>query len=177
MHAPKVKSILLTAAIGLLAASSLAGDAKGKPSLSESVRRQLKLKRQLGAITKGYGKLADMIAHNRRSWNQLTPDQQSRFRKHALAFLQADEAEQQQLLRHYEKLIRMTAQKRREYRNRARWLKKVVAELSQQQRQSLREMTPRERAEALLQWRDEFVQQGRIQLDGAQRQDRPQGQD
>jgi hypothetical protein len=155
--------LILGVAASIVATAALAEQKADQAKLSASVQRQLELKRQLRAQTNGQS-LAQLIDHNRRSWDTLTPDQQSRFRKHALAFLHLSEEEQRKLLRRYERLIRMTAEKRRAYRQRAQWLKAVVKTLSADERQELREMPPKARAARLIELRDQLVAEGRLEL-------------
>jgi hypothetical protein len=131
--------------------------------INASIARQLRIKRQLRAASQG-SSLAEMVDHNRKSWEKLTPDQKSQFRQYAKAFLEKSPKEQARLLKHYEKLIKMTAEKRAAYRRRAVWLKKVVATLNDQQKQQLQQMTPQQRAAELIRLRDQLVEEGRIKL-------------
>ncbi|MFP4355326.1 MAG: DUF3106 domain-containing protein [Phycisphaerae bacterium] len=133
------------------------------PELSPSIARQLELKRKLLAASKDQT-LAQMVDHNRKSWERLTPDQKDQFRQYAKAFLDKSPEEQAKLLRRYEKLIRMTAEKREAYRRRAVWLKEVVSTLTDQQKQALQEMTPQQRAEELIRLRDKLIEEGKLTL-------------
>ena len=157
--------------IGSLAAGLLAGGALADNGASEllhrppsgSIARQLRLKFQL--MRESSGTLAAALSHNREAWERLSPEQRDRFRRRAYAFLQKDPRQQQRLLDDFEKFIKMSADQRVAYRQRAEWLNAVVASLTDSQRQQLLNLPPLERARRLIALRDELVRQGRLKLD------------
>ena len=158
--------------LGCVAAWSLvptfADDADGTvPPLKPpkgSLARQLLLKYRLEKIANGT--LTASLDHNRSEWESFSPEMRRRYRDEALAFLKSDPARQKKLLEHYEKFAAMSAEKRREYRLTARWVKAVVATLTPAQRKNLLEMRPDDRAKFLRDRRDELVRAGRLTLEG-----------
>ncbi len=128
-----------------------------------SVARQLLLRYKLQAMQEGQS-LAAAIDHSRQAWESLQPDQRDRFRQVARAILEQSPEDQQKLLDHYEKLIRMSHARRQAYRRRAEWLKAVMSHLTDQQKQELLRMTPTDRAKRLMEYRQELEQTGTIDL-------------
>jgi hypothetical protein len=130
------------------------------------VKSQLKLKHDL-LKAMGKEKLAESLAHVQSEWENLTPDQRRRFREQALAFLQKNTEQQEELLERYEQLIKMTAQRRQEYRQRADWLAAVTQWLEQndpERVEQLRKMHPLDRAKELVALRDTLVREKKISL-------------
>ena len=156
--------LVAPAALADKAEKTDAADKAAKPAeKKQSIERQLRLKQELRLRRENLS-LVQVLDHNRESWEKLTPDQRKQFREHALAFLHKTPEEQAQLLSHYEKLIKMTAERREAYRKRAEWLNKVVATLSDEQKQALQRMTPQERARELIRLRDQMVADGKLTL-------------
>jgi len=148
-----------------LAATIVGGAFAAKRSAKNgSIQQQLRLKAELKALSEGKT-LTEVVDHNRKSWNSLTADQRGAISRHVSAFLRKSHAEQLELLRHYETLIEMTAERRTAYRQRARWVKIVVGKLTPAEAEELRNMTPRDRAEKLLTLRDELVDRGELKLE------------
>jgi len=148
----------------LASAVALADDADGsgltRPPAG-SIARQLRLKMKLHRITPG-GSLVAALKHNRQEWESLTPDQRGRFRKSFLAFLHKSEAEQEKILTHYEKLFKMTAERRDAYRQRAKWLAVVVESFTPAERAALQKMTPDDRARKILARKALLIKQGKL---------------
>ena len=130
-----------------------------------SLARQRLLKQRLQRITPG--SLAVALRHSRHAWERLTPDQRSSFRRRFLAFRRKSPAQQEKLLLHYEKLFQMTAQRRRAYRERARWLKVVVRSFPPEQREALKRLTPDARARKLLDRKALLIRQGLLSPAGS----------
>lgn len=151
--------VLLTAAASVTWAAPQNGSGK-----SVEVARQKLLARRLKNAMEG-AELTASIQHNRHEWEQLTPDQQDLYRQEAMAFANKSEPEQNKLLDHYDKLIKMSAQTRKQVVQRAQWLSVVVASFSDQQRKELAELSPQERARKLLERKAELIQQGKLPSD------------
>jgi phenylpropionate dioxygenase-like ring-hydroxylating dioxygenase large terminal subunit len=129
-----------------------------------SIARQLLVKFKLKAAEDNVS-LSAALDRNRQQWSLLTPEQRDAYRKQVRAFLQKSPDEQRKILRHYEALLLMTPERREAYRRRARWLKAVVSRLSDEQREQLQRMLPRERAAKLIALRDEMVRKGELKLE------------
>jgi len=154
---------IISAAIAGLLLTAAAADARDPgPSPHRpprgSLARQRLLKQRLRRITPG--SLADALRHSRHAWERLTPDQRNSFRRRVLAYRRKSPAEQEKLIRHYEKLFQMTADRRRAYRERARWLKVVVRSFPTEQREALKRLTPDARARKLLERKAVLVRRG-----------------
>ncbi len=130
------------------------------PARWGNVKGQLMLKRRLDRIAEG--KLAVALNHNRSQWESLTPEERQKYRRAVLAYQHQDPQKQRQLLKHYEKLIKMSAERRKAYRRRAEWLKVVVESLDDEQREKLKRMSPRDRAKFLLDRKNELIEKGEI---------------
>jgi hypothetical protein len=126
---------------------------------------QQKLAERLNAI-RGQS-LAIALSHNRAEWESLSPDQRSRFRQEALAFLSESPEKQEQLLKQYQKLVSLSPQKQQDYRQIAQWLNVVVDSMSAEERKSLLAMPPEQRAKALLARKAELIQQGKLPAEAA----------
>ena len=157
------KTILSLVTVLALASVSAAaeddGSALTKPPAG-SIAAQLRLKMKLHRIT--LGPLSASLRHNRTEWESLTPDERGRFRKSFLAFLHKSPAEQEKLLAHYEKLFKMTSDRRDTYRQRAKWLEVVVRSFTPDQRKALQQMTPDDRARKILARKALLIKQGRL---------------
>ena len=129
-----------------------------------TVARQLRLKMDLRAAAEGMS-LAATMRHNRAEWESLSGDERDSYRQRVLAFLDRSPQQQQQLLKNYDEMIKLTVAQRQEYRQRARWLTAVVATFSEQQRQDMLAMSPKDRAQMLVQRRDELVASGLLKLE------------
>jgi hypothetical protein len=176
-----VKSILTTLlAIGAtLWAGAASGDdprpVKDRPaapttrpalqSAGATLAAQQRLAVRLNAI-RGQS-LASALSHNRAEWESLSPDQRSRFRQEALAFLSESPDQQDRLLKQYEKLVSLSPDRQDNYRQIAKWLKVVVDSLSAEERKNLLAMPPEQRAKALLVRKAELIQQGKLPPEAA----------
>ncbi len=129
-----------------------------------SIAAQLRLKQRLLAAQEGTT-LAEALRHNRREWESLSPEQRDHYRRVAVAFLEENPKKQRELIEHYDRFIRMSAERKREYRQRERWLQVVVESFTPQQREELRNMSSEERARRLIARRDELVEQGKLTLE------------
>lgn len=142
-----------------------------EPALSRpprgSIAGQLLLQARLKKAMSDGTTLAASLDHNRSQWDALSPDQRSRFRQEALAFLKESPQEQQRLLRHYEKLIALSADRQERYRQTAEWLRTVNASFTAAERQQLLEMPPDQRAKALLERKAELIRQGKLSAETA----------
>lgn len=157
--------LTVAAAVALASASAPADDDRSaltRPPAG-SIAAQLRLKMKLHRITAG--PLAASMKHNREEWESLTPDQRGHFRKSFLAFWHKSPAEKERLLLHYEKLFKMTAERRDAYRRRAKWLDVVVKSFTPQQRKALQQMPPDDRARKILDRKAELIKQGRLKGD------------
>ena len=154
----------LASAVLLASTAALADGADGagltRPPAG-SIARQLRLKMTLHRITPG-GSLVAALRHNRQEWESLTPDQRGHFRKSFLAFLHKSADEQENILTHYEKLFKMTTERRDAYRQRAKWLAVVVESFTPAERTAMQQMTPDDRARKLLARKALLIKQGRL---------------
>lgn len=159
----------LTILVCVLLASVAAGDDErdSRPLLQKppygSIARQKLLQFRLRMIHEGT--LSASLDHNENEWESLPPDRRDQYRRNALAFLKKNPDQQDKLLKHYEKLIKMDAQKRDAYRRRAVWLNIVVESFRPEERKALLEMSPDQRAKKLIDRRDLLVRQGKLKLE------------
>ncbi len=160
-----IRTTLILALAGGAALAEPAGDKATPKARWGSVARQLMLKYRLQKIATGT--LATSLDHNRRRWESLSPDQREQYRRDALAFEQKSLADQEKLLKHYDKLIKLPADKREAYRRRARWLKVVAASFTAEQRRRLMALPPDQRARKLLERKARLIRQGKLKDDGA----------
>ncbi len=127
-----------------------------------SIARQLLLAAKLKRANHEAVSLAAAMDHNRADWEKLSPDQRSRFRQEALAFLNENPQEQERLLQQYDKLISMSAAKQAKYRQTAEWLKVVTASFTAEERKALLALTPEQRAKALLERKALLIKEGKL---------------
>ena len=181
MHrASSILTILLLAGAALPAAAQSARppvgtDSKDRAAAATSrpapagvtLAAQKRLAERLNAI-KGPS-LASSLSHNRAEWESLSPDQRSRFRQEALAFLNQSPDRQELLLKQYQRLITLSAERQENYRQIAKWLKIVVDSMSYAERKALLEMAPEQRAKAILARKAELISQGKLPADPASR--------
>jgi hypothetical protein len=132
-----------------------------QPSAAMSAQKQLA--GRLRAI-KG-DSIADALNHNRAEWSSLSPDQRSRFRREALAFLSRSPDQQDRLLRQYQRLVSLSAERQENYRRIAQWLSAVVGSMSADERKAMLEMSPQQRAKALLDRKAELIAKGKLPPD------------
>jgi len=130
------------------------------PRGSLAAQLRLKLSLQMSAGTS----LAASMNHNRQDWEMLSPEQRERFRGLAVAFLDKNPKQQQELLLSYSAFLSLDKQKREEYRARADWVRAVVATFTPQERKNLAGMSSMDRARAIIARRDELVSQGKLKL-------------
>ena len=157
-----VRNILIAAITTCLATAVVqAADNPSPKPPKGSMARQLMLKYRLaGKLTDGT--LQASISHNRQEWESLSPDQRDHYRQEALAFMDKSPEEQEALLKKYESLIKMDAQKQQAYRERARWLKVVVDSFTPQERENLQKISPDERAKILLDRKAQLISEGKL---------------
>jgi hypothetical protein len=171
---PKLAHILLATAAALVLwsgslwaqdqqrerpANSVNQRSPDKPPLG-SVARQVRLKLNLEKQSKG--NLENVLAHSRREWDKLSPEQRQRFRREAYAFLQKNPQEQDRLIEHYTQFIEMSAERQEAYRQRAKWLAVVVESFTPEERRRLAELSPEQRAKELLDRKAELISQGKL---------------
>jgi hypothetical protein len=130
------------------------------PRGSLAAQLRLKLSLQMAAGSS----LAAAMDHNRQEWRMLSPDQRERFRDSAVAFLEKNPKAQDKVLSDYSTFLSLNQQKREAFRQRAEWVKAVVASLTAEQRDELQKMSSADRARVLIERRDELVRQGRLKL-------------
>jgi len=155
--------VILVAALTAFLLGPAPKTPKGQPG---DISTQLKLKQKLLAAM-GKTKLAESLAHVQSEWESLTPDQRNRFREQALAFLRKNDQQQEELLERYEKLIKLTAERRQQYRQRANWLTAVVEWLEKndpKRIEQIKAMRPLDRARELIALRDALVRENKISL-------------
>ncbi len=151
----------------MTAAAAAQSDDEARLSLrapAGSVARQLDLKMRLLRANSGVT-LAAALNHNRHEWESLSPDQRDRYRREYVAFLRESPEQQREMIEKLDKLIAASAEQRADYRQRARWLKVVLASFTDAQREQLKAMTPEQRAKALVERRDELIRTGKLQLE------------
>ncbi|MFW6133504.1 MAG: DUF3106 domain-containing protein [Planctomycetota bacterium] len=165
-----MRHIAVILAAGLLVGGVAAGepgdDARQPVRYPGDIVSQLRLKLKL-LRTLDNSSVVEAVSHARQQWEGLTPDQRQRYRDQARAFLRENPERQAELLRHYDKLIRMTPERRAAYRYRAAWLKAVTDWLrahDPERIEALRRMTPTQRAEQFVALRDRLVAEGEIEL-------------
>lgn len=159
-----VRVILALLTVAALSSPVLADEPSRKPA-NVTKARQMMLKHRLQTITGG--SLTAILYHNRREWESLPANERDRYRRDALAFLEKAPQDQEKLLKHYEKLIKLSAEKREEYRQRAQWLKPVVQSFTPDERAALQKLSPEDRARRLLQRRNELIREGKLKDDSA----------
>ena len=167
MQRRAINILVLTAAAALLVSSAVlyaeTSPAEARP-LPGSVARQLRLTYRLKR--RANGTLADSLRRNRQEWYAMAPRQRDEYRTDRMAFLNASDQRQRQLLKHYDDLSRLPANKRRLYRGRAAWLKVVMASFPQDNLQTLLDLSPDQRARTLLTRRQELISLGKLVIDG-----------
>lgn len=159
----KINILTLTcafAAAWLLTAQPVS--AQNRQAQVVDVARQMRLKLRLAKEANDES-LATSI--NRQEWDRLTPDERDKYRREALAFLNKTPEEQEKLLRHYEQLIKLSADKREVYLKRAQWLQVVVDSFSAEERKELAATSPQERASRLLDRKAQLIREGRLPAD------------
>jgi aminopeptidase N len=158
------KYILIALLAVVTAGPAAAGDEGSslrKPPAG-SIAAQLRLKFLIKAQAEG--SLLTAVNHNRQDWENLSADQRDQYRRNVLAFLNKSPEEQEQLLKHYDQLVKLSAEKQEQYRQRAGWLKAVIDRMSPQEKQALLDMAPEDRAKVLLEKREQLQREG-VRLD------------
>ena len=125
-----------------------------------SIARQLLLKYRIQK--QAAGTLAVSLYHNRQEWESLSPELRDRYRRDALAFEQKGPEEQARMIENFDKLIKLSAEQQERYRQRAEWLRAVVATFSPEERKGLSEMSPEDRARRLIERRDQLMREGKL---------------
>jgi hypothetical protein len=151
-------------AILLLLTISPAATAQNAPAGAGEVgvERQLLLKRKLAM---GEETLLSTLRHNVQKWETLSPEQRQVFRDRAYAFRDAPPEKQQAILDAYEDFVQLSAQQKQEYRRRADWLKIVLANLPEEKKDLLRQLSPADCAKELLRLKAELQAEGKLPLD------------
>jgi hypothetical protein len=149
--------ILLAAAVPsvVVAQQAASGDA-GVVSKAQ----QLRLRMQVRAITDDQTMAARLSSGL--EWSRLSPDQQEKIREEVLAFMGKSEAEQDKLLTHYERLIRLGAAQREAYLARAAWLRVVVDSYTPAERKAMESLPPQERAARLIERKEQLIREGKL---------------
>ncbi|MBS3734020.1 MAG: DUF3106 domain-containing protein [Phycisphaerae bacterium] len=130
--------------------------------VANQLRLKLKLLRTLGSES-----AIASLSHARTEWQGLTPDQRQKYRDQARAFLRKNPERQAALLRHYDKLLKMTPERLAAYRYRAAWLKAVTEWLRKhdpERIEALRRMAPADRARQFVALKRRLVTEGEITL-------------
>ncbi|MFB3893996.1 MAG: DUF3106 domain-containing protein [Phycisphaerae bacterium] len=160
-----VLKILAAAIIPLVLAATAAAEADDSAALRKppmgSIAAQLRIKAKLKAQQEGTT-LADAINHNRAEWEGLSPDQREDYRNKVYAFLKESPEKQEELLKHYDELIHMSAAKRQQYEERAKWLQAVIDSMTTDERKMLLDMTPENQARVLVERRDKMIREGKL---------------
>jgi len=160
MRSARLILVLLAAAA---AAAPARADGEAAKPRSGSVTRQIMLKLRLEKISAGT--LEESLNHNRAEWAALTPEQREQYRNQARAFLQKSPEEQRQLLAAFEKMVKLSAEKRAAYERRAKWLKVVVASFPAAQRAELQRLPADQRAQLLLERKAQLIREGKLAPD------------
>jgi Spy/CpxP family protein refolding chaperone len=146
----KARFIVSVLAVLAITSSAPAGknDSSRDPSrIPGSKVRQLMLKRSLEKFSET---LVAELNQNKELWQTMTPEKLRSLRERYYAFLKQDGGEQIALIEAAEKFGKLTDEQRQAYLKRAEWLEKVISSLTPQQREELRNLTPKERAKKLL---------------------------
>ena len=160
-----IRTALIVALTGGAAVAEPASDKDARPVRWGSVTRQLMLKHRLQKIATGT--LASSLDHNRRRWEGLSPDQRNQFRQDAYAFEKKSLAQKQELLKHYDKLLKLPADKREAYRRAAKWINVVAASFTADERHQLMALPLDQRAQKLLERKAKLIREGKLPDDGA----------
>ena len=160
-----IRTALIVALTGGAAVAEPADDKDAGPVRWGSVARQLMLKHRLQKIAAGT--LVASLDHNRRRWKGLSPDQRDQFRRDAYAFEQKSLAQKQELLKNYDKLLKLPADKREAYRRAARWINVVAASFTADERRQLMALPLDQRAQRLLERKAKLIREGKLPDDGA----------
>ncbi len=130
-----------------------------------SIAQQLSLLAKLNAAVQGVD-LATSLNHNRREWEQLSPDEREQFREKYRAWAEQNPQQQQEILRQFEEWIRIAGQRKEKYRRMNEWLHVVVESFTPEERAELQKLSSDERARRIVQRRDALVAAGKLALDG-----------
>ncbi|MCL2701002.1 MAG: hypothetical protein FWE88_04845 [Phycisphaerae bacterium] len=122
--------------------------------------QQLRIKMQLLTINDDQTMAARM--NHGLEWDKLSPDQRETIRQEVLAFMSKSEAEQETLLTHYQRLIKLNNQQREAYLERAAWLRVVVESFTPAERGALESLQPEERAAKLLERKALLIREGKL---------------
>ncbi|MDY7011330.1 MAG: hypothetical protein SVV80_11360 [Planctomycetota bacterium] len=148
--------VAIASAMLLSNAHAAGGASKRDPSkVPGSKVRQLMLKQALEKELSGT--LVAELNQNKKLWRSMTPEKLRSLRERYYAFLKQDGRKQLELMEAAEEFHRLTPRQRQAYLERASWLKKVVSRLTPEQRQTLRKLTPTERAERLMELKAKLV--------------------
>ena len=156
--------IIFALAAALLPAAAWAQAAKKSDKDLVTKARQLQLKLKL--MEAGDSQLMAARLSNGLEWDKLTPDQREKIREEVLAFMSKSEVEQEKLLKHYQRLIRLDNDQREAYLRRAAWLRVVVESFTPQEREAMEALSPQERAAKLLERKETLIRQGKLPQDG-----------
>jgi len=163
-----MRSILAASLAVCVAAGTGRADNERQPAKPGPAKWQLSLKQRLAKVLGEEG-LSGSLDHARLEWSRLTADQKDQMRAQALAFLKKGPQEQERLLAHYDQLVRMTAERREAYRQRAEWLKAAIDWLQANDPgriEQMKAMNTEQRAEAMVELRERLLREGKIVLPG-----------
>lgn len=153
---PKAAHILVVtlAAVAMLAGAAAARDpAKVLGSKANQLRLKLALQKQI------QGTLVGELNRNKQTYAalKLNPQQLRDLREKVYRFKQLDPDRQVDILEAAWEFLNLTEEQRKIYRQREAWLRKVVASLTPEQRDQLKELSPQERSKRLLEYRDKLA--------------------
>ncbi len=129
-----------------------------------SIARQLRLKMKLQAAAEGMT-LAAVLDHNRQAWQSLSADQREVYRERMWAFRHKEPAEQKRMLKVYDNLIKLSAEKRDKYRRMAEMIETIVSQLDESERQRILALPPQQRARELLRLKKQLQDEGTLPPD------------
>jgi hypothetical protein len=169
MKTPTWTTWLAIAAIGWCALAGAQPAPRDAASGTVSIDRQLRLKRKL--LMGQDSSLAAVMRANRQAWERATPEQREVLRQRAYALRQADPRQRDTILDAWGAFSRLDEQQKQQYRQRAVWLRAVVATLTEQERAELLKMPAADRARELLQLKSQMQAEGLLALDSPAERD------
>jgi hypothetical protein len=147
--------ILIAGAAVAAALLPAASWADTKPPAKGDVARQILLKQAIDKLTKGT--LVAELNQNKAVWAAHTPEQLQELRNRYYAYLKESPDKQAALLQAAADIEKLDPQQRQAYLDRAQWLQKVVAALTAEQREELKNLSPADRAKRLLELKAELL--------------------
>ena len=141
--------------VALVAATLVGPVVAQNRAAKASQARQLLLKKAINE--KIEGTLAATLNKNRERWAAMTPEQRQQHRDRIDAFFKEDPQRQKDLLKAFEEFRKLSPRQQEMFRERAVWLKKVVASLTPAEREALKKLPAAERAKRLLELKAKLV--------------------